>query len=592
MRKITSSNIVFKTLDSEMNSTLIETFDLSNIGVYKWDYKAQVCYVNKYMIDKFNVPIDGNTTVSDYLAEKLDDNSLITFFFTLNEIRSKQQQRKLDYPVKNGTSIVWYSVLLNYDDVEDVTYGVMKAIDKKTIIKSSLIKDDRLFENILTNLPLAIFFINEKNELVFSNSKHSSTMKKLHQIIEEYHDKQEVNYDDYNGIYSLEVYEKGSEKTIYKVKYSYLRMTKESYVERRLVDTNNVKGVLYTHQEVKSGYTEHTRLQKILRANELIMEIRDIVDHVDDLNEMFHYLLSKIHTVIPLANRSCILRLDEEEKLYLDTSYGFKDEYVDEFRLPFNQSYAYLHMQNDFSKSVIINDIQKKYSDLFPDLKDDDTGFRINSNVTTPLVVDDILYGIVSVDSDENNVFDDVDLTLLDYMKIQLERAIIKYRKYRTIKRDSMVDSLTGVSNRRHLMEVLPSYFEKAKIENKSFHFVVFDIDKLKQINDTYGHIAGDMVIKQFSFIIHSNIRESDFIARIGGDEFVGIFYNISKDILIQRIIEWDNFLKNHPIEYKDNQFNTRFSYGIAQAPDEGMFFSSLLELADKRMYILKRSKD
>lgn len=343
--------------------------------------------------------------------------------------------------------------------------------------------------------------------------------------------------------------------------------------------------------DLKTNLVEQSRLRKMIRANELIMEIRDIVDHVDDLHEVFEYLLSKIHTVIPAANRSSILRIDEEEQLYIDTSYGFDDEYIEGFGLPFKSSFAYLHMNGDYTKSVIINDVQKKYRDLFPDLKNDNVGFNIQSNVTTPIVVKGTLFGIVSVDSDKNNVFDFVDLNLLDFIKIQLERAIVKYRAYRTIKRDSMIDSLTGVSNRRHLMDILPGFMEKARMNEKSFLFVVFDLDKLKEVNDTYGHVNGDKVIKFFANSIHENIRETDFFARIGGDEFVGLFYNLDESILQDRIKVWETIFKDNPIMTGKEHIDIHFSYGLSVFPEEGNYFSDLLELADKRMYQHKRMK-
>ncbi len=343
--------------------------------------------------------------------------------------------------------------------------------------------------------------------------------------------------------------------------------------------------------DLKTNLVEQSRLRKMIRANELIMEIRDIVDHVDDLHEVFDYLLSKIHTVIPAANRSSILRIDEEEQLYIDTSYGFDDEYIEGFGLPFKSSFAYLHMNGDYTKSVIINDVQKKYRDLFPDLKNDSVGFNIQSNVTTPIVVKGTLFGIVSVDSDKNNVFDFVDLNLLDFIKIQLERAIVKYRAYRTIKRDSMIDSLTGVSNRRHLMDILPGFMEKARMNEKAFLFVVFDLDKLKEVNDTYGHVNGDKVIKFFANSIHENIRETDFFARIGGDEFVGLFYNLDESILQDRIKVWETIFKDNPIMTEKEHIDIHFSYGVSVFPEEGNYFSDLLELADKRMYQHKRMK-
>lgn len=353
-------------------------------------------------------------------------------------------------------------------------------------------------------------------------------------------------------------------------------------------DDINQRAILIVKIKVSEN---EERLKKILKANELIIEIKDIVDNVSDLNEMFEYLLSKIHTVIPAANRSCILRIDEDDKLFLDSKFNYTEEYVDSFDLLFKDSFAYMHMADDYSKSVIIDDIQKKYSNLFPDIKGDLIGINLQSNVTTPLVVNGVLYGIISVDSEKNRVFDDVDLHLLDFMKIQIERAIEKYNKYETIKRNSNLDPMTGIANRRNLKDMFVQLLNISRIEKSSFLFVVFDIDKLKYINDNYGHITGDKVIKQFAFVIQKQIRESDFLARIGGDEFVGVFLNVEEDVLVERITRWKTHFDNHPNTFKGLDVTAQFSYGISKYPSDGHSFDELLEIADKKMYLQKRGK-
>jgi diguanylate cyclase (GGDEF)-like protein len=92
--------------------------------------------------------------------------------------------------------------------------------------------------------------------------------------------------------------------------------------------------------------------------------------------------------------------------------------------------------------------------------------------------------------------------------------------------------------------------------------------------------------------VIQNSIRGGDFFARIGGDEFVGLFYDIDENILIQRILDLAKHFKNNPINYKENQIYANFSFGIAKYPNEGKYFSSLLELADERMYQQKRNKE
>jgi diguanylate cyclase (GGDEF)-like protein len=483
----------------------------------------------------------------------------------------------------------WFSVKMLYDQEKDAAFGI---VQKNSQLDNDMNQSMRIVETFLDAIPMPIFFLSDQNEVLLANHSYVSEYNNIHYLIETYLKTETFLTDEFEFISHFERFESSSNADVFLVSYHLSNISYNYFVIRETHTINEQSGILYVYQPVRTGRLENVRLRKILKANELIIEIRDIVDHADDINEVFHYLLSKIHTVIPDADRSCILRLDDQNRLFLDSSYGFHDEYVKEFKLPFDQSYAYMHMGKDYTKSVIINDIQKRYSDLFPDLKDEHLGFKIESNVTTPIIIDDELYGIVSVDSDENKVFDDVDLNLLDFIKLQLERAIEKFRRYTSIKKDSKVDSLTGAPNRRHLLEVLSQTSERADKQGKTFCFVIFDLDKLKAINDNYGHISGDRLLQYFSFVIQNSIRGGDFFARIGGDEFVGLFYDIDENILIQRILDLAKHFKNNPINYKENQIYANFSFGIAKYPNEGKYFSSLLELADERMYQQKRNKE
>ncbi len=586
-----STNMRLKPLSEYQMSDVIDTISKFNYGVFVWHYVNNICYVNEFMVERFNINFGKELYLYDYLSYKIDDNSLLSFLDSINKMRVSLTDKTVEFPVKGRSSISWVRLQMRYDKNSDTTVGIITELESKS---EQQIDDDMLgniYKATLYQINLPLCLLSNNMKLKFTNFEFTPFHQRLYKELEnKIEDESSETYEE-PDIKEISLLDKTLKEHTFNVKYLLRKSLREESITRSIIRYKNNEYRLYTHQKLLNSTTEQARLHKILRANELMMEIKDIVDHIDDLNEMFSYLLSKIHTVIPEGNRSCFLRLDDDSNLYLDSSYGFNEEYVEEFKLPYKKSFANLHLQNDYSRSVIVNDIQKKYSDLFPDIAGDETRFKIESNITTPVVVDNNLYGIISVDSDNNKVFDDVDLNLLDYFKLQIERAIVKFRKYRTIKKDSTEDSLTGVSNRRHLLNVLESYKDKAIIKEKTLLFVVFDIDGLKFINDTYGHNCGDQIIKQFAFVLQSNIRETDFLARIGGDEFVGIFYDVTEEIVTKRINNWINYFSNNPVEFKNETVYTKFSFGISKFPDEGTFFSELLETSDKRMYKQKKAK-
>lgn len=151
-------------------------------------------------------------------------------------------------------------------------------------------------------------------------------------------------------------------------------------------------------------------------------------------------------------------------------------------------------------------------------------------------------------------------------------------------------DGLTGVYNRQHFERLGTAEFIRAKRFNTALTLVMIDIDDFKNINDTYGHIAGDAVLKQVAKLIADNIRELDVFARFGGDEFVLLMPNTSlaeAQILIDRL---DKALRALHVHFEDAHIALSASFGITQLDQEEKF-EKVLVAADKRLYEKKRTR-
>ncbi len=148
------------------------------------------------------------------------------------------------------------------------------------------------------------------------------------------------------------------------------------------------------------------------------------------------------------------------------------------------------------------------------------------------------------------------------------------------------IDELTGVYNRRYLTEKQNEEIDSYISDNSPFSIVMVDIDHFKEVNDTYGHIKGDQVIKDFAQFLKTTLRIYDKVIRYGGDEFICIMPSTSKndaEAIYRRI------LKN----CKEREFDglqMTLSAGISSYPDDGMEFKTLLNAADQALYDAKRS--
>ncbi len=151
-------------------------------------------------------------------------------------------------------------------------------------------------------------------------------------------------------------------------------------------------------------------------------------------------------------------------------------------------------------------------------------------------------------------------------------------------------DGLTKINNRQHFEKLGNIEFNRAKRFNIPLSLLMIDIDDFKKINDTYGHIAGDAVLKAVAKTLLENVRDLDVLARFGGDEFVLLMPNtplITSHVLIDRL---DNAIRSLNIVFENATISVSASFGVSQLNDEEKFEKVLVE-ADKRLYEKKRHR-
>lgn len=153
-----------------------------------------------------------------------------------------------------------------------------------------------------------------------------------------------------------------------------------------------------------------------------------------------------------------------------------------------------------------------------------------------------------------------------------------------------VVDELTGTYNRRFINERLPADMFFAEVNKTKLSLIMMDVDNFKQINDSYSHMAGDLILKEVSEIMISSVRKKiDWVARFGGDEFL-ICLNGANEAAAARIAEAiRQSVEKTAVEYNGNKIKTSLSIGIYTLDKEDITAEELLRRVDMNMYEAKK---
>lgn len=164
-------------------------------------------------------------------------------------------------------------------------------------------------------------------------------------------------------------------------------------------------------------------------------------------------------------------------------------------------------------------------------------------------------------------------------------------RLEKKLKEIAIRDPLTNAYNRRYILDRMNQITESYKRVKKIFSIAMLDIDFYKDVNDVYGHQAGDHILVEFVEIINDVIRSYDILGRYGGEEFILIFPDTHKEEaynVVKRIL---NKVRQYCFIYEDNIIKCTFSAGIADASEIDMDKSNikdLIKMADRRLYVAK----
>jgi diguanylate cyclase (GGDEF)-like protein len=198
----------------------------------------------------------------------------------------------------------------------------------------------------------------------------------------------------------------------------------------------------------------------------------------------------------------------------------------------------------------------------------------------------------------DNRIPPDMPVRLAEGDRVKIGRSIFKYLAgnvietlyYEEIHKMAIMDGLTGLYNKRYFMETLEREISRARRHKRSLSLILFDIDHFKEVNDGFGHLAGDHILKELSEIIKSRVRREEVVARYGGEELVVLMPETHIDGAYQLAEQIRNRVQAHDFLFSNKRIGITISGGVAESQEADYEMMDFIQLADDRLYEAKNS--
>jgi diguanylate cyclase (GGDEF)-like protein len=210
----------------------------------------------------------------------------------------------------------------------------------------------------------------------------------------------------------------------------------------------------------------------------------------------------------------------------------------------------------------------------------------LHAALVCPLVFNERFIGTISVYHSDQSVYTDDHRRLLDRISEQAAAVIYNSMVFEQTQEDSLTDPLTGLPNTRFMFMHLTRELARADRLKSEVSLLVMDLDRFKEINDTYGHHVGDRALREVATVLRTAIRPYDICVRYAGDEFIVVLSGCGAEEAERKRLELQRAVDQVPVEARPGKsLQLAISIGAAIFPHDGDSYETLLATADSRMY-------
>lgn len=329
---------------------------------------------------------------------------------------------------------------------------------------------------------------------------------------------------------------------------------------------------------VARDITERKHAERLKHALYAISEAANSTEDLALLFERVHEVI-KEHT--PAANFFVALRDDNNRELHFP--YTYREQQTSQASPP--QAFAAEVMRRGESIFLTPDTGAENTQQIWTDV-----GEEVRYCFGLPLrVQNETLGSMILLSYCQATRYTEKDQELLKVVANQVATVIDRHKMHARLRHRAEYDELTGLPNRVLLHDRLKTALERARRQEQKLALLFVDLDKFKAVNDSLGHLAGDYLLQIVATRLKGAIRESDTVARIGGDEFAVLLEGAQTQEQATMAVEKILTALHQPLSYEGHDVCVLASIGVAFYPEHGEDERELINYADRAMYASKR---
>lgn len=368
-----------------------------------------------------------------------------------------------------------------------------------------------------------------------------------------------------------------------------------------LIVANEVAGVINVESDRRGAFTEaheqlltvlgsqaalgilasrtRERLQQRIEQLNALYRISQLASGQDDLDTTLASILEIAEDLVPEGQVAVLLVDEAKGCLTVRAARGYA-EGVELLRIPLGEGVTGRCAAS--GEVVLVPDVR-----LDPGYIPGVAGAR--SEIALPLKVEGRVIGTLNAESPTVDAYTEDDVRALSVIAQQAAVVIRAAQLHQEARRLAVTDPLTGLHNRRYFVDKLEEHLRRARRYDRGLALILVDSDFLKSINDRHGHLLGDRALERLADAMRATLRETDELARIGGDEFAALLLEPDRDRALavaerlRETVHWTTLTGED-----GSRVDLTVSVGIALFPDHGLDGRALLRAADLALYRAK----